>query len=210
MPKEASSTCINSIDLLELVGQYMGNEDVEKVNQAHLLAYKAHDGIIRKSGEAYIFHPIAVAYTLADLHMDVDTVCAALLHDVIEDTDYTKNDITEQFGEVVADLVDGVTKLSGGQFNTRDEAAAASFQKMMAAMTHDYRVVLIKLADRLHNVQTLGVRSPESTRRIARETLDIHVPLARRMGMNTLRKDLQLTAFKQLYPWRSARDYRHY
>jgi len=101
--------------------------------------------------------------------------------------------------------VDGVTKLSGGRFNTRDEAAAASFHKMMAAMTDDYRVVLIKLADRLHNVKTLGVRSPKSKRRIARETLDIHVPLARRMGMNTLRKELQLNAFKHLYPWRASR-----
>jgi len=159
MPKEAPPPCINSTDLIELVDQYMNEADVEKVNQAYLLAFKAHDGVIRKSGEAYIFHPIAVAYTLADLHMDVDTVCAALLHDVIEDTDYTKQDISDRFGETVADLVDGVTKLSGGQFNTRDEAAAASFQKMMAAMTHDYRVVLIKLADRLHNVKTLAVRS---------------------------------------------------
>ncbi len=205
MPKEASPACINSTDLLEQVGRYLNSEDIEKVNQAYLLAFKAHDGVIRKSGEAYIFHPIAVAYTLADLHMDVDTVCAALLHDVIEDTDYTKVDITERFGPVVADLVDGVTKLAGGQFTTRDEAAAASFQKMMAAMIHDYRVVLIKLADRLHNVKTLGVRSPSSRRRIAKETLDIHVPLARRMGMNTLRKDLQLNAFRHLYPWRAAR-----
>ncbi|MGK0271753.1 MAG: guanosine-3',5'-bis(diphosphate) 3'-pyrophosphohydrolase [Cocleimonas sp.] len=205
MQKDAPSSCISSTDLLGLVGQYMSDEDVEKVNQSYLLAFKAHDGVIRKSGEAYIFHPIAVAYTLADLHMDVDTVCAAILHDVIEDTDYSKDDISEQFGEVVADLVDGVTKLSGGQFTTRDEAAAASFQKMMAAMTHDYRVVLIKLADRLHNVKTLAVRSPSSRRRIAKETLDIHVPLARRMGMNTLRKDLQLNAFRHLYPWRSER-----
>jgi len=183
----------------------MNDGDVNKVDKAYLLANEAHNGVIRKSGEAYIFHPIAVAYTLADLHMDVDTICAALLHDVIEDTPFTKNDISDRFGEVVADLVDGVTKLSGGQFNTRDEAAAASFHKMMAAMTHDYRVVIIKLADRLHNVKTLGVRSPNSRRRIAKETLDIHVPLARRMGMNTLRKDLQLNAFKHLYPWRAAR-----
>ena len=204
MPEEASSSCISHTDLLALVGEYMDASDVEKVNQAYLLAFKAHDGVIRKSGEPYIYHPIAVAYTLADLHMDVDTVRAALLHDVIEDTEYSKKDISDMFGEVVADLVDGVTKLAGGEFTTRDEAAAASFQKMMAAMTHDYRVVLIKLADRLHNVQTLNVRSPSSTRRIAKETLAIHVPLARRMGMNTLRKDLQLTAFKQLYPWRSA------
>ena len=204
MPEEAPPSCISSTDLLKLVGRYMSSEDVEKVNQAYLLAFEAHDGVIRKSGEAYIYHPIAVAYTLADLHMDVDTICAAILHDVVEDTHFTKNCINERFGEVVADLVDGVTKLSGGQFNTRDEAAAASFQKMMAAMIHDYRVVLIKLADRLHNVKTLGVRSPNSRRRIAKETLDIHVPLARRMGMNTLRKDLQLNAFRHLYPWRYA------
>ena len=202
---EAHPACISSDDLINLVGRYMNSGDVEKVNQAYLLAYEAHDGVIRKSGEAYIYHPIAVAYTLADLHMDVDTICAAILHDVIEDTHYTKTCIHDSFGAVVADLVDGVTKLSGGEFTTRDEAAAASFQKMMAAMTHDYRVVLIKLADRLHNVKTLGVRSPKSRRRIAKETLDIHVPLARRMGMNTLRKDLQLNAFRHLYPWRSAR-----
>jgi len=205
MREETFPSCISSTDLITLVGNYMNDGDVNKVDKAYLLANEAHNGVIRKSGEAYIFHPIAVAYTLADLHMDVDTICAALLHDVIEDTPFTKNDISDRFGEVVADLVDGVTKLSGGQFNTRDEAAAASFHKMMAAMTHDYRVVIIKLADRLHNVKTLGVRSPNSRRRIAKETLDIHVPLARRMGMNTLRKDLQLNAFKHLYPWRAAR-----
>ena len=205
MTEEAPTSCISSTDLLNQLGRYMSDEDVEKANQAYLLAYKAHDGVVRKSGEAYIYHPIAVAYKLAELHMDVDTVCAALLHDVIEDTEYSKQDITDKFGPVVADLVDGVTKLAGGQFTSRDEAAAASFQKMMAAMTHDYRVVLIKLSDRLHNVKTLGVRSPKSRRRIAQETLDIHVPLARRMGMNTLRKELQLNAFKHLYPWRAAR-----
>ena len=203
MPTTASPVHINASDLIEVVTQYMSAEDVECVNEAHKLADHAHDGVVRKSGEAYIFHPIAVAYTLADLRMDADTICAALLHDVIEDTDYSKKDISKQFGPVVADLVDGVTKLSGGHFTTRDDAAAASFQKMMSAMTHDYRVVLIKLSDRLHNVKTLGVRSPNSRRRIAKETLDIHVPLARRMGMNTLRKDLQLNAFKHLHPWRS-------
>ena len=159
----------------------------------------------RKSGEAYIYHPIAVAYTLADLHMDVDTVCAALLHDVIEDTEHTKDDISDNFGEVVADLVDGVTKLAGGIFTTRDEAAAASFQKMMAAMTHDYRVVLIKLADRFHNVKTLGVRSPASRVASPKKHWIYTFLLARRMGMNTLRKELQLNAFKHLYPWRAAR-----
>ncbi len=203
MSEEAKPALIKASDLTEMVSRYMCAEEVSKVYSAFLLAAEAHDGVVRKSGEFYIFHPLEVAYTLAELHMDVDTVCAALLHDVIEDTDYSKKDITDQFGSVVADLVDGVTKLAGGEFNSRQEAAAASFQKMMAAMTMDYRVVLIKLADRLHNVKTLGVRSPASRRRIAKETLDIHVPLARRMGMNTMRKELQVNAFKHLYPWRS-------
>ena len=203
MPEAASQTLINATDLSEQVSRYMDENDASRVYDAFLLAAEAHDGVVRKSGEFYIFHPLEVAYTLADLHMDADTICAALLHDVIEDTEYTKADITEKFGKVVADLVDGVTKLAGGEFTSRDEANAASFQKMMAAMTQDFRVVLIKLADRLHNVKTLGVRKPDSKRRIAQETLDIHVPLARRMGMNAMRKDLQVNAFEHLFPWRA-------
>ncbi|MEB8431625.1 RelA/SpoT family protein [Cocleimonas sp. KMM 6892] len=203
MSEEAKPPLIKASDLTEVVSRYMSAEDISRVYSAFLLAAEAHEGVVRKSGEFYIFHPLEVAHTLAEFHMDADTVCAALLHDVIEDTDFSKEDITKQFGKVVADLVDGVTKLAGGEFNTKQEAAAASFQKMMAAMTQDYRVVLIKLADRLHNVKTLGVRSPASRRRIAKETLDIHVPLARRMGMNTMRKDLQINAFKHLHPWRA-------
>ncbi len=203
MPEAASQTLISATDLSEQVSRYMDEEDASRVYDAFLLAADAHDGVVRKSGEFYIFHPLEVAYTLADLHMDADTICAALLHDVIEDTNYTKADITEKFGKVVADLVDGVTKLAGGEFTSRDEANAASFQKMMAAMTQDFRVVLIKLADRLHNVKTLGVRKPDAKRRIAQETLDIHVPLARRMGMNAMRKDLQVNAFQHLFPWRA-------
>ncbi len=203
MPEAASQTLINATDLSEQVSRYMNEDDASRVYDAFLLAAEAHDGVVRKSGEFYIFHPLEVAYTLADLHMDADTICAALLHDVIEDTTFTKADITERFGKVVADLVDGVTKLAGGEFTSRDEANAASFQKMMAAMTQDFRVVLIKLADRLHNVKTLGVRKPDAKRRIAQETLDIHVPLARRMGMNAMRKDLQVNAFMHLYPWRA-------
>ncbi|HIP95106.1 MAG TPA: bifunctional (p)ppGpp synthetase/guanosine-3',5'-bis(diphosphate) 3'-pyrophosphohydrolase [Leucothrix sp.] len=208
MPEKGSSPLISATDLVEMVGRYMNDEDAKRVYDAFLVAGDAHDGVVRKSGEFYIFHPIAVAYTLANLHMDVDTICAALLHDVIEDTDVSKEDIVEQFGATVAHLVDGVTKLAGGEFTSRQEAAAASFQKMMAAVTQDFRVVLIKLADRLHNVKTLGVRKPDAKKRIALETLDIHVPLARRLGMNTLRKDLQVTAFMHLYPWR-ARILRH-
>lgn len=203
MPEKGTSPLINATSLTELVSRYMSAEDTRRVYDAFLVAADAHDGVVRKSGEFYIFHPLAVAYILAQLHLDADTVCAALLHDVIEDTDIGKNDLTEQFGETVASLVDGVTKLAGGEFTSRQEAAAASFHKMMLAVTQDFRVVLIKLADRLHNVKTLGVRKPDAKRRIAKETLDIHVPLARRLGMNALRKDLQVTAFMHLYPWRS-------
>jgi len=203
MPLKASPTLISATDLIEVVSRYMIDEDASRVYDAFLLAAEAHEGVVRKSGEFYIFHPLQVAYTLADLHMDADTICAALLHDVIEDTDYTKADLAKKFGDVVAELVDGVTKLAGGEFTSRQEAAEASFHKMMAAMTQDFRVVLIKLADRLHNVKTLGVRKPDSRRRIAKETLDIHVPLARRLGMNAMRKDLQVSAFKHLLPWRS-------
>ena len=203
MPGKESSSLIHATDLVELTGRYMSEEETKRVYDAFLVAADAHDGVVRKSGEFYIFHPLEVAYILAELHMDADTVSAALLHDVIEDTDFSKADLAELFGETVADLVDGVTKLAGGEFTSRQEAAAASFQKMMVAVTQDFRVVLIKLADRLHNVKTLGVRKPAAKRRIAQETLDIHVPLARRLGMNALRKDLQVTAFKHRYPWRA-------
>lgn len=208
MPEKGPSSLISGTDLSELVGRYMNDEDSKRVYNAFLVAANAHEGVVRKSGEFYIFHPIAVAYTLANLHMDADTICAALLHDVIEDTDISKEDLAKEFGTTVAHLVDGVTKLAGGEFTSRQEAAAASFQKMMAAVTQDFRVVLIKLADRLHNVKTLGVRKPDAKKRIAQETLDIHVPLARRLGMNALRKDLQITAFTHLYPWR-AKILRH-
>ncbi len=206
MPAKESSINLpltSATDLTEQVSRYLSDEDTKRVYDAFLFAGDAHDGVVRKSGEFYIFHPIEVASILADLHMDADTICAALLHDVIEDTPYTRADLEKRFGKTVADLVNGVTKLAGGEFTSRQEAAAASFQKMMAAVTQDFRVVLIKLADRLHNVRTLGVRKPDAKRRIARETLDIHVPLARRLGMNSLRKDLQVTAFMHLYPWRS-------
>lgn len=203
MSEDPSRKLISATDLNNVVCGYMDDSDSRRVYSAFLLAAEAHDGVVRKSGEFYIFHPLEVAHTLAELHMDADTVCAALLHDVIEDTDFTKSDIAEKFGTVVADLVDGVTKLAGGEFTTRQEASAASFHKMMLAMTQDFRVVLIKLADRLHNVKTLGVRKPEAKRRIAQETLDIHVPLARRLGMNALRTELQVTAFQHLHPWRA-------
>ncbi|CAA6820665.1 MAG: GTP pyrophosphokinase (EC, (p)ppGpp synthetase II / Guanosine-3',5'-bis(diphosphate) 3'-pyrophosphohydrolase (EC [uncultured Thiotrichaceae bacterium] len=191
------------VDLCCIVERYMSDDDVKKVYDAFMLAAEAHDGIRRKSGEPYITHPIEVARILADMHLDADTVCAALLHDVIEDTTYTYDDIVAHFGSTVGHLVEGVTKLSQEKYKNKQEAGIASFQKMMHAMIEDYRVILIKLADRLHNVRTLGSMPPAKQRRIAKETLDIHVPLARRMGMNAIRRDLQLNAFQCLYPFRS-------
>ncbi|MCK5813027.1 MAG: bifunctional (p)ppGpp synthetase/guanosine-3',5'-bis(diphosphate) 3'-pyrophosphohydrolase [Cocleimonas sp.] len=188
--------------LCEVIEQYLSRQETCRIYDAFLFAAEAHNGVTRKSGEAYIFHPLTVAYLLADMHMDADTICAALLHDVIEDTEHTKLEITQRFGQKTADLVDGVTKLASGEFTDRESASAASFHKMMVAMTHDFRVVLIKLADRQHNINTLGSMPRLKQRRISLETLNIHVPLARRMGMNAMRTDLQMTAFEHLHPWR--------
>ncbi len=198
----ASEDSFHVSDLCEIVEAYLSTEDTHRIYDAFLFAAEAHDGVTRKSGEAYIFHPLTVAHILAEMHMDADTVCAALLHDVIEDTEHTKEEIIQRFGQVTADLVDGVTKLAGGEFTDRESAAAASFHKMMQAMIQDFRVVIIKLADRQHNIKTLGSMPRHKQRRIALETLNIHVPLARRMGMNAMRTDLQLTAFQHLHPWR--------
>jgi len=202
MTAASAAPAFVSTDLYRIVQRYQTPEDIETTQSAYEFAAKAHADVRRKSGELYIHHPLEVARILADLHMDVDTLCAALLHDVIEDTEYSKEYITEHFGLVVAELVDGVTKLAGNHFTSRTEAAEASFQKMMIAMTQDYRVVLIKLADRLHNMRTLGSMPAEKKRRIANETLQIHAPLARKMGINMLRKELQTLCLMHLHPWR--------
>jgi len=191
-----------STDLYRIVQRFQPSAEIDKTRSAYTFAAKAHAGVRRKSGELYIYHPLEVARILADLHMDVDTLRAALLHDVVEDTEYSKQDITSLFGKTVADLVDGVTKLAGNHFTSRTQAAEASFQKMMIAMTQDYRVVLIKLADRLHNMRTLGSMPADKKRRIANETLTIHAPLARKMGMNKFRKELQSLCLMHLHPWR--------
>jgi len=191
-----------STDLYRIVQRFQPSAEIDKTRSAYTFAAKAHAGVRRKSGELYIYHPLEVARILADLHMDVDTLRAALLHDVVEDTEYSKRDITSLFGKTVADLVDGVTKLAGNHFTSRTQAAEASFQKMMIAMTQDYRVVLIKLADRLHNMRTLGSMPADKKRRIANETLTIHAPLARKMGMNKFRKELQSLCLMHLHPWR--------
>ncbi len=189
-------------DLCDLLETYLEAEQIKEVYRAYLFGAEAHDGQTRKSGEPYIFHPHAAAYILGQMHMDTQTLCAALLHDVIEDTDITKEQLISEFGEKVAELVDGVSKLSSMQFETREQAQAASFRKMILAMSRDIRVIIVKLADRLHNMRTLGAMKRTSQRRIARETLEIYAPIANRLGMNTVRIEQQELCFATLYPLR--------
>ena len=189
-------------DLLVRLREYLPAAQVAKVRQAYVVGAGAHEGQTRKSGEAYITHPVAVAAILAELRMDAETLCAAILHDTLEDTPLPRKDIVAQFGEPVAELVDGVTKLDKIQFRDRQEAVAESFRKMMLAMSRDLRVILIKLADRLHNMRTLDAMAADARRRIARETLEIYAPIAQRLGMNRIKAELQDLGFRALHPLR--------
>ncbi|MFU8894984.1 MAG: RelA/SpoT family protein [Gammaproteobacteria bacterium] len=182
--------------------RYLSADQVAKVMQAYEFAAKAHEGQQRHSGEPYISHPVAVATILADLKLDAQTLMAALLHDVIEDTGVPKEHIASMFGAEVAELVDGVSKLDKIEFRSRAEAQAESFRKMLLAMVGDIRVILVKLADRTHNMRTLWIMPPEKRRRIARETLEIYAPIANRLGMNTIRLELEDLGFRSLYPYR--------
>ena len=190
------------LDLRDLLNTYLDPEKVALVLRAFDVGAQAHEGQTRKTGEPYILHPVAVAEILARMRMDHDSVVAAVLHDTIEDTPLTKQEITDQFGESVANLVDGVTKLDKMKFRTRTEADAESFRKLMLAMSRDLRVIFIKLADRLHNMRTLGGMEIKSRRRIARETLDIYAPIAERLGMNSIKLELEDLGFSNLFPWR--------
>ena len=187
------------------LNDYMGNAQVDLVRRAYFYAEQAHDGQFRRSGEHYVSHPLAVAEILRAMHMDHQSLVAAMLHDVIEDTGITKNDIEGQFGETVANLVDGVSKLNKIEFSTRAEAQAENFQKMALAMAKDIRVILVKMADRMHNMRTLDVMSPEQQKRIARETLEIYAPIANRLGMHNIRMEFEERGFKALYPLRAPR-----
>jgi len=189
-------------DLCRIVEDYMNPDQVRDVYRAYLFGAQAHEGQYRKTGEPYIYHPISVARILAEMHMDSKSICAAILHDVIEDTLATKQDVADRFGDDVAELVDGVSKLTEFKFKNKKEQQAINIQKVLMAMAKDIRVILIKLADRLHNMRTLGVMRPDKRRRIARETLDIYVPLARRLGINTLRLELEDLGFNAMYPMR--------
>ena len=188
--------------LCEMLETYLEMEQVAEVYQAYLLGAEAHDGQTRATGEPYIYHPLAVARILAEMHMDQKSIISAILHDVIEDTKYDKTLIAERFGSEVAELVDGVSKLTNIEFSSKAEAQAENFRKMMLAMVKDIRVIIIKLADRLHNMRTLGIMRPDKRRRIARETLEIYAPIANRLGMNRIRLELEDLGFLAMYPSR--------
>ncbi|MDY0022615.1 HD domain-containing protein, partial [Arenimonas caeni] len=197
--------CPDAVRALELkLSEYLPPDQVASVRRAYEVGARAHEGQLRKSGEAYITHPVAVAGLLAELRLDAETLCAAILHDALEDTPLPRSEIEREFSPAVAELVDGVTKLDKLQFRDRQEAAAESFRKMMLAMARDLRVILIKLADRLHNMRTLDAMAAESRRRIARETLEIYAPIAQRLGMNKFKAELQDLGFRALYPKRHA------
>ncbi|GAA0251337.1 RelA/SpoT family protein [Rhodanobacter caeni] len=179
---------------------YLPEAQVQRVLLAYEIGARAHLGQSRKSGEPYITHPVAVAGILAELGLDTETIIAAILHDTLEDTELSREALAGEFGEEVAELVDGVTKLDKMRFGSRQEADAESFRKMLLAMARDLRVILIKLADRLHNMRTLGAKDSASRRRIARETLEIYAPIAQRLGMNKFKAELQDLGFRTLYP----------
>jgi guanosine-3',5'-bis(diphosphate) 3'-pyrophosphohydrolase len=189
-------------DLRKELNKYLDKEQVELVAQAYQVAEQAHHGQIRASGEPYISHPTEVAHILASMRLDHESIMAALLHDVLEDTSVDKNSLAQQFGESVADLVDGVSKLNQMEFATRAEAQAESFRKMLLAMVRDIRVILVKLADRLHNMRTLNALPPPKRQRIAKETLDIYAPIANRLGMYKVRLELEDLCFQAIYPLR--------
>jgi guanosine-3',5'-bis(diphosphate) 3'-pyrophosphohydrolase len=189
-------------DLCHLLESYLEPDQIQEVYRAYLFSAEAHEGQHRMSGEPYIYHPVAAARILAELGLDHKSIIAAILHDVIEDTKTAKDQIAREFGSEVAELVDGVSKLTQIEFESQAEAQAENFRKMILAMVRDIRVILVKLADRLHNMRTLGVMQAEKRRRIARETLEIYAPIANRLGINAIRVELEELGFQALYPLR--------
>lgn len=202
-PVAQAATTIEALTVK--LSSYLEDEQIALVRAAYEYAAIAHSGQTRRTGEPYVTHPLAVADILADMHMDHQSLAAAMLHDVIEDTGTDKANLTDKFGEVVADLVDGVSKLTQFEFSSHAERQAENFQKMALAMARDLRVILVKLADRLHNMRTLGALSEEKRRRIAKETLEIYAPIANRLGMNDVRVEFEDLGFETLYPMRARR-----
>jgi len=189
-------------DLLGIVEQYLDSQEVKAIYEAYLFGAEAHEGQVRHSGEAYIFHPLSVARILADIRLDSRSIMAALLHDVIEDTPTAKGELSTRFGKDVAQLVDGVSKIDQIEFESREHAEAENFRKMLLAMAQDIRVILIKLADRIHNMRTLGALKADKRKRIATQTLDIFAPIANRLGMRMWTQELEDLSFCNLYPKR--------
>jgi GTP diphosphokinase / guanosine-3',5'-bis(diphosphate) 3'-diphosphatase len=186
--------------LLRDASSYLKPEDLRQIQSAYEFSEAAHEGQFRRSGEPYISHPVEVAMILTQWHLDCPALTAALLHDVMEDTAVTKSEISDKFGKMVAELVDGVSKLDKIEFESQEQAQAENFRKMFLAMARDVRVILIKLADRLHNMRTLDVMHPKTRARIARETLEIYAPIANRLGLNALYQELEELSFQNLYP----------
>lgn len=201
-PATMANTLAESEVLFTACEEYLLADDIAEISRALEFGATAHAEQTRASGEPYIAHPIAVASILADMRLDSATITAAILHDVIEDTDISKDEIAAEFGGDVAELVEGVTKLDKARFDSKLEAQAASFQKMLLAMTRDIRVIIVKLADRLHNIRTIEALKPASRRRIAHETLEIYAPIAQRLGMNDLRHELQNLGLRAYRPRR--------
>ncbi len=193
-------TQIDAEALIQEVSAYLKPEDVATIKSALEFSAAAHLGQLRESGDPYVSHPIAVARILTPLHLDTQAIVAALLHDVVEDTDIHIEDVTQKFGKPVAEMVEGLSKLDKLQFETQEDAQAENFRKMLMAMARDVRVILIKLADRLHNMRTLAAVSPEKSQRIARETMDIYAPIANRLGLNNIFQELQDLCFMHLHP----------
>jgi GTP pyrophosphokinase len=187
-------------DIVQRISAYAADADVQPLMQAYLLAAQAHQGQFRNSGEPYLQHPLEVAGILVDLRMDVDTIATALLHDALEDSPITKTEMAAQVGPVVAELVEGVTKIGKLKFRSKEELQAENFRKMMLAMGKDLRVILVKLADRLHNMRTLDGHRPEKQARIAQETIEVYAPIANRLGLHRIKIELEDLCFKYLEP----------
>ena len=200
----AADAAAASFAALTVKLDYLDPADIRRVRDAYRFADEAHLGQFRASGEAYITHPIAVAGLCAEWKLDAQAIMAALMHDAMEDCGITKAELIERFGAPTADLVDGLTKLDKLSFSTREESQAESFRKMLLAMTRDVRVILVKLADRLHNMRTMDAVDREKRMRVAGETLDIYAPIAHRLGLNQTYRELQELSFRHLKPWREA------
>ena len=201
-PEPNRSDVVSISTLIELASEYLPETEIKRVRDAYKFSDNAHLGQFRATGEPYITHPIAVAELCASWRLDSQAIQAALMHDTLEDCGVTKEELIDKFGNQVAELVDGLSKLDKMEFSSREEAQAENFRKMLLAMARDLRVILVKLADRLHNMRTLGIMSPEKKRRIARETQEIYAPIAHRLGLNEIYRELQDLSFKHSNPFR--------